>query len=164
MPILDNKDRIGSLLLLAFSVAYLRYALVLPIDPTAGDLSFTSRTLPVGLSVSAILLCLVQIVLSAGKGGGERISDSVRDYRWMPVALLVLLMSAYALLFDVLGFIVASFIFLLLGFLILGERRILLSTSVAAALVLTLWLMLTQAFGLYLDSGDLFRSLAGPAP
>lgn len=162
MRLLDNKDRIGSLLILAFSVSYLRFALVLPLDPTAGVESFTPRTLPIGLSVAAILFSLVQLAMSAGQGSGNRVSDAVRGFNWKPTLSLIVVMVIYALVFDVLGFLVSSFLFLLSGFVILGERRPLLSVGVAASLVMFLWAILTQVFGLYLDAGDLYRWIAGP--
>ena len=161
MRILDNKDRVGGLLLLAFSLAYLRYAWVLPLDPTAVDESFTPRTLPIGLAAVAILFSLIQLALSTRAENDARISAAVRGFKWKPMLLLVAVMAVYSLVFDVLGFAPSSFLFLLLGFLILGERRILLSAAVAAGLVLFLWLMLTQVFGLYLDPGDLYRLLLG---
>ena len=157
MRLLDNKDRAGSLLILAFSSAYLRYALVIPLDPTASVESFTPRTLPVGLAIVAIIFAFVQLFLSARQGEENRISTAVRAFNWRPAILLILAMAVYAMVFDVLGFLPASFLFLLSGFYILGERRILLGTAVAAALVLFLWATLTQLFGLYLQPGDLFR-------
>ncbi|MEM7502784.1 MAG: tripartite tricarboxylate transporter TctB family protein [Pseudomonadota bacterium] len=161
MRVLDNKDRIGALLLLTFSVTYLRYAWVLPLDPTATDSSFTARTLPIGLAGMAIFFSLIQLATSLRPRPDSSISDSVRGFRWRPTVLLVSAMAGYALLFEKLGFILGSFLFLLLGFLILGERRLLLSAAVAAGLVGFLWVLLTQAFGLYLDSGDLYRLLIG---
>ncbi len=163
MRFIDNKDRLGSLLILAFSVVYLRYALILPLDPTAGVESFTPRTLPIGLSVAAILCALLQISLSAGAGAGNRVSAAVRGYAWMPTLLLIAAMAVYVAVFEFLGFAFSSFLFLLSGFLILGERRFLLSTGVAASLVLFLWAILTQLFGLYLDAGDLYRFIFGAA-
>ena len=129
MRVLDNKDRIGALLLLSFSVTYLRYAWVLPLDPTATDSSFTARTLPMGLAAMAILFSLIQLATSFRPRPDSRISDSVRGFRWRPTLLLLVAMAGYSLLFDTLGFVLASFIFLLLGFLILGERRLLLSAG-----------------------------------
>ncbi len=161
MRVLDNKDRIGALLLLTFSVTYLRYAWVLPLDPTATDSSFTARTLPIGLAAMAILFSLIQLATSFRERADSRISDSVRGFRWRPTVMLLAAMAGYSLLFDTLGFVLGSFVFLLLGFLILGERRLLLSAGVAAGLVGFLWVLLTQAFGLYLDSGDLYRLLFG---
>ena len=161
MQILDNKDRVGGLLLLAFSVAYLRYAWVLPLDPTATSGSFTPRTLPIGLAVAAILFSLIQLLLSTRVKSDSRISTAVKGYKWKPMLLLVAVMTVYSLVFDLLGFLLSSFLFLQLGFLILGERRILLSAGIAAGLVFFLWAMLTQVFGLYLDVGDLYRTLFG---
>ena len=161
MRILDNKDRIGGLLLLVFSVAYLRHAWVLPLDPTATDDAFTARTLPIGLAVAAIVFSFLQLLLSARAKTGARISDAVRGYQWRPMLSLVAVMAVYSLVFDKLGFALSSFLFLLFGFVILGERRVWLSTTVALGLVLFLWVILTQVFGLYLDSGDLYRGLFG---
>ena len=163
MRVLDNKDRVGGLLLLAFSVAYLRYAWVLPVDPTAVDEAFSAKTLPIGLAVAAIFFSLVQLASSTRDSTGARISDAVQGFNWRPTLLLIALMAVYALSFDVLGFALSSLVFLQVGFLILGERRYLLSFAVAAGLVLFLWVMLTQVFGLYLDQGDLLRMLTGPS-
>lgn len=162
MRLLDNKDRAGSLLVLAFSTAYLRYALVLPLDPTASVESFTPRTLPVGLAIGAILFAFIQLFLSVRQGEENSVTASLRGFNWPPAMLLILAMVVYAAVFDVLGFLLASFLFLLSGFLILGERRILLGIAVAATLVLFLWATLTQLFGLYLDPGDLLRYVTGP--
>ncbi len=163
MRFIDNKDRLGSLLILAFSIIYLRYALVLPLDPTAGVESFTPRTLPIGLSVSAILCALLQISLSARQGAENRVSSAVQRFAWTPTLLLIATMAVYVAVFEFLGFAFSSFLFLLSGFLILGERRFLLSAGVAASLVLFLWAILTQLFGLYLDAGDLHRLVFGAA-
>lgn len=161
MHLLNNKDRVGSLLLLVFSFVYLRHAFSLPLDPTAGAESFSARTLPIGLSVTAIAFALVELLLSVRRAHDSRISAAVEGFKWQPTLLLVWLMAIYSFVFDTLGFILSSYLFLQFGFLILGERRLLLSAIVAASLVMFLWLMLTKAFGIYLDSGDLYRFLAG---
>lgn len=163
MNLLNHKDRIGSLLILVFSIAYLKYALNLPLDPTAGDESFNARTLPVGLSIAAISFALLELLASFRRAGDNCINAAVQGFSWLPTLLLVLSMAVYALVFDTLGFILSSYLFLQSGFLILGERRFLLSSLIALALVMFLWSMLTQAFGIYLDSGDLYRFIAGLA-
>lgn len=159
--ILDHKDRLGGLLILAFSIAYLRHALTLPGNPL-GDETFTAGTLPVGLAVAAILLCLLQLLLSFRAAPDARVSDAVRGYRWKPPLLLIVAMSAYAWLFTVLGFLLASFLFLVAGFLILGERRLTVAASVAAGLVGFLWMLLTGVFGIHLDPGEIARLLRAP--
>lgn len=154
MHLLDNKDRVGCLLILLFSSAYLRLALDLQVDPSDVG-AFSARTLPVGLALGAIVLSLVQIAVSRG----ERISTSVAGFRWRTASLMILAMALYSLLFAYAGFIVSSILFLLAGFRILGERRLIRSVAVAAGLVVSLWLLFTYAFGLFLDPGAWFYGL-----
>lgn len=162
--VLDDKDRLGSLLVLAFTIPYLRYALVLPLDPLAGEETFSAATLPVGLAALAICLAFVQLLLSARGADERRISEAVRGFRWKPAMLLVVAMTAYALLFEVLGFALASFAFLVSAFLVLGERRLWLTVSVAAGLVLFLWAVLTLGFSLQLEAGAVARWLGSYLP
>lgn len=159
--VLDDKNRIGALLLLIFALAYLRQALTIPLDPAAESVAFTARSLPIGLAGATILLSLVQLLWPRVEGDGLRLSVAVQGFRWRPTLLLTLLMAAYALTFEFLGFLAASALFLLGGFLVLGERRILLSIAVSAGLVVSLWALLTRVFGLYLDGGALYRAIAG---
>ena len=82
MRVLDNKDRVGGLLLLAFSVAYLRYAWVLPVDPTAADEAFSAKTLPIGLAVTATVGVAVYFVGEAdGAGPASERTSSAEDLR-----------------------------------------------------------------------------------
>ncbi len=156
---LDNKDRVGSLLLLVFSITYLRYAFDLPLDTTAGDESFSAKTLPIGLAVAAIGFSLLELIFSVRRSTDNRISESVQGFNWVSTTLLISAMLVYSMVFDLLGFMFSSYLFLHVSFIILGERRVLFSAAVAASLVVLLWLILTRAFGIFLDSGDLFRFL-----
>lgn len=160
MNILDNRDRVGALLLLVFSLFYLVYTYQIPLDPTAGDEFFTPRTLPKGLALPTILFSFVQLAVA---GTSDSISGSVKGYRWKPMMLLLLLMLAYSLLFNFLGFLIATILFLFAGFLALGERRLWLCCAVAGGLSLFMWAVLTQMFDLYLDSGTLYRLVLGGA-
>jgi hypothetical protein len=47
------------------------------------------------------------------------------------------------------------------GFVILKEKRYLLSAAVSGGVAVFMWAILTQMFDIYLDSGDLYRYLAG---
>lgn len=157
--LIDSKQRIGALLILAFSVAYLRLAVNIPLDAAGTDEVFSARTLPIGISVVAIVLSLLQLALPAA--AADRASEAVRGLQWRQAILLVLLMGTYAYAFDLLGFLLASIVFLEAGFLILGERRIVRSLLVSVGLVVFMWALLTQVFGLYLDDGAIFRAIGG---
>lgn len=160
MNILDNKDKLGSLLLLMFSLAYLVVSFDIPLDPTAAEV-FTSRSLPIGLAVMTIICCLLQLSQSDIVGDQESLRTTVKDLHWKPMILLSVLMFIYALSFDLLGFMLASALFLLLGFMILGERRFTLAAGVAVGLPVFMWLILTQGFGVYLDHGSFYRMVMG---
>ena len=160
MSPLDNKDRVGSLLILLFAAAYLLQALRLPVDPTTVGGAFTSRTLPIGLAASAIALSIVQSLLAGGAG---RVSVGVSGYNWRSAGLLVVAMAVYALAFELLGFALSSVLFLLTGFAILGERRFGRCVAIAVGTIATLWLLFTKVFGLYLEPGMVYRALIGVA-
>ena len=160
MNILDNKDRLGSLLLIVFSLAYLKASFDIPLDPTNTD-TLTSRTLPISLAVTSLICCLVQLLLPVASGTEKNIGSTLKGLQWRTTFMLIILMFLYALAFDLLGFMLAGMLFLFLGFIILGERRIILSITVSVGLVLFLWIILVQGFGLYLDKGSLYVMLFG---
>ena len=153
----DNKDRVGASLILAFSLFYLRSSLSIPVDSFDAEIGFTSKTLPILLGSCAFAISLLLFFISYLQPEGESISEGARDYKVKPVLGLSLLMAAYVALFSYLGFVLASALFLQSAFFLLGERRLLVSVSVSLGLVLFLWLLLTQVFGLYLDGGTLYR-------
>lgn len=155
----DNKDRVGASLILAFSLFYLRSSWSIPIDPFDAQVGFTSKTLPIFLGSCAFVISLLLLFISYLKSEGDSILEGIRGYDWRPVLALILLMTAYVTLFSFLGFVLASALFLQSAFFLLGERRLFVSLSVSLGLVLFLWLLLTQVFGLYLDEGTLYRVL-----
>ncbi len=163
MKLLDNRDKVGAILLLVFSLFYLRYSFEIPLDPTAGDEFFTPRTLPTGLAVVAMLCSVLQLFMPAPGTGDVSISRAVVGFQWKPALLLILLMAVYSLTFSFFGFVIATFLFLLIGFVILGERRLRLASAVAGGLVLFMWGVLTKLFDLYLDTGTLYRLMVGGA-
>jgi len=159
----DNKNRVGSLFILLFSLIYLNLALELPTDPIASDEHFTSKTLPVALAVLTILCCLFKLMLPVDDTNHESISEEVEGYHWKPSILLMIITLIYTLSFDLLGFIVATIALLFLGFTVLKEDNWKTSIIVATCLTMFIWAVLTQLFGLHLSAGDLYYSLMGVA-
>ena len=159
MHFFDNKERLGALILLAFSLVYLLSSIDIPVDPFDLEVGFTSRTLPIFLSVSAIFVSILLVFFSVFDSEAEPVSDEFSHVGWKPMLALILLMTVYVTTFNYLGFVLASALFLQIAFLLLGERRLLLSACISLGLILFLWLILTQVFGLYLDSGVLYREL-----
>ncbi len=159
MYFFDNKDRLGAFILLVFSLIYLRSSMDIPLDPFDLEVGFTSRSLPIFLSVSAIFISILLVFFSVFDSDAKPVSDELSHIGWKPMLALILLMAVYVTTFNYLGFVLASVLFLQIAFMLLGERRLLLSVCVSLGLILLLWFILTQIFGLYLDSGMLYREL-----
>lgn len=159
MYFFDNKDRLGAFILLVFSLIYLRSSMDIPLDPFDLEVGFTSRSLPVFLSVSAIFISILLVFFSVYDSEAKPVSDELSHIGWRPMLALILLMAVYVTTFNYLGFVLASALFLQIAFMLLGERRLLLSVCVSLGLILFLWFILSQVFGLYLDSGTLYREL-----
>ena len=159
MYFFDNKDRLGAFILLVFSLIYLRSSMDIPLDPFDLEVGFTSRSLPIFLSVSAIFISILLVFFSVFDSEAKPVSDELSHIGWKPMLALILLMAVYVTTFNYLGFVLASALFLQIAFMLLGERRLLLSVCVSLGLILLLWFILTQIFGLYLDSGMLYREL-----
>lgn len=159
MHFFDHKDRLGAFILLVFSLIYLRSSLDIPLDPFDLEIGFTSRSLPIFLSVSAIFISILLVFFSFFDSSAKPVSDELSHIGWKPMLTLILLMAVYVTTFNYLGFVLASALFLQIAFMLLGERRLLLSVCVSLGLILFLWFILTQVFGLYLDSGTLYREL-----
>lgn len=161
MNFVNNKDRVGSSLILLAALVYLNAAFDIPIYQVMGGGVFTARTLPIALSSLTIVVCLIQIFLPARGGEDETIADAIAGFHWQPCLFLTGLMLTYSLTFKFFGFSLATFLFLFVGFSILKEKRVLLSATISAGVTLFMWVVLTQMFDIFLDSGNLLRLLAG---
>ena len=165
MGFINSKDKVGTSLFLLFSLCYLNFTFEIPLNTVFGDELFTARTMPFSLSAFAIVLCLIHLFLPMRKSdddvSDDLINKAVAGFEWRLCFLLLTLMLAYGLTFEFLGFVIATFMFLVIGFFIMRERRIILSICVASGIVIFMWAILTQLFDIYLDPGDLFRLVAG---
>jgi putative tricarboxylic transport membrane protein len=70
-------------------------------------------------------------------------------------------MIAYGLALEWLGFLVATTLFLLIGFWLLGERRPKIMLAVSVPFTLGFWLLLTQALDIYLAPGQILYMFGG---
>ncbi len=161
MNFINNKDKVGSSIILLVALIYLNAAFDIPIIQVMGDEVFTARTIPISLSILTIVTCLVQIFLPASGAADETISTAIAGFHWKPCLLLTGLMLLYSLTFKIVGFSIGTFLFLFIGFAILKEKRYLLSAAISAGVAVFMWVVLTQMFDIFLDSGSLYRLLAG---
>jgi putative tricarboxylic transport membrane protein len=161
MKFYNDKDKIGSIIILLAALIYLNATFAIPVDQVLGNEVFTARTLPIGLSVLTIFICLIQISMPVGRAADDTITDAIAGFHWKPCILLTSLMLVYSLTFNFFGFSLATFLFLFAGFTVLREKRYLLSATISAAVAIFMWVVLTQLFDIYLDSGSLYRWIGG---
>ena len=161
MEFLNNKDKFGSSIILLFALLYLNATFEIPIHQMIAVDIFTARTLPIFLSIATIVVCLVQIFMPVRGAAEETISEATAGFQWIPCFLLAGLMLLYSVTFKFFGFLIGTFLFLFIGFAILKEKRVRLSATVSAGVAGFMWVVLTQMFDIYLDSGDLYRLVGG---
>ncbi len=148
-------DRWIALVLLGVCMAY-GYAAWFTMDDSLAP--FMQRnpiwpsTFPKVLSALGILTCLV--ILSGVEKGEAKIGDidyrRLGDYKIGQAGLLLALMAVYALALRPVGFLVSTSGFLILGSVILGERRWILMIVIAALATGIVWYLVQQVLGIYL--------------
>ena len=109
-------------------------------------------TFPKVLSILAMLAALA-ILLGLEKAEpkiGEIDYRRLWEYNLGQAVLLLILMVAYALLLRPLGFIGATAGFLILGSVILGERRWLLMIVVAGLATGGVWYLVSEVLGIFM--------------
>jgi putative tricarboxylic transport membrane protein len=152
-----NRDVFAALGFLAFSIAYGWQATGIEMIPGQEYEPFTPQTFPLALSVIGGLLALAQVAKSLREPPAQ--SESWARYDWIRVGLLLLSMVLYGASFTWLGFIVSTILFLVAGYVILGERRILVISAASILVTLGFWAIMTKLLGIYLAPGELFRGL-----
>ena len=145
---------IATLCLIVLFAAYGLEALTIPLFPGQEDEPFKPRTMPFALAIIGVVLVGIRAMQLFG--ASPELGDAQGRLHWHPVIRLCLVMLAYGYLMPSLGFILATTLFLVAGFLILGERRrsILLFLPLVSSLVF--FLLMTEGLGLYLSPGSLW--------
>jgi len=148
-----SRDRIGALLMLAFSLGYGALSFRIPLLPFQAEAAFTARTMPQALAVLGIALSLV-LALKPG-GGGLALSP---EFRWGRVAALCVLMVFYGFTVRPLGFLISTSLFLIGGFVVLGERRLWVILAASLPPVVLFWTLMTQVLSVFIEPWpEIFR-------
>ena len=117
-------------------------------------------TFPKVLAVLTILATLVILLgLEKPTGGGKTPDIDYRrlgDYHLGQALALLALMVAYALLLRPAGFLLATFGFLSLGAVILGERKFHILIPVAAVASFAVWYLVDEVLGIFLRPWPFF--------
>lgn len=154
------REKVGALIMLLFSIAYGLLATRITLSFMAQQEVFTSRTMPYALSIMGVILALLILILPTADPEGKRsLKEVTLGMEWRKAIFLVLLMIAYGLVMVWLGFIISSILFLIIGFYILGERRIKAMLLASIPLVILLWFAMSTLLGVYIAPGEIFYML-----
>lgn len=157
-------DRWIALVLLGVCLAY-GYAAFFTMDASVPP--FMRRnpiwpsTFPKVLSVLGVLTCLL-ILLGVEKAEPKEADIDYRrlhEYNLGQAVLLLGLMVVYALTLRSLGFLISTSAFLILGSVILGERKWLIMLPVSIGATFMVWYLVQEVLGIFLRPWPLF--LAG---
>lgn len=149
-----NTYKIGVLILICCFLIYIYFTGDIYLDLWAEEEAFHARTFPYLIGIAGLAISGLLFVLP---GNTEHLTD-IRQLKFTPALLLLGMTAGYGLLLDYLGFIIASFLFLILGFLILGERRIWRMGVSTLVLIAGLWFLL-DALEIHLSPGLLMEAL-----
>ena len=151
-------ERAIALIFVIVSVAYGYTAFVVmeaSLLPFERNMTFLPNVLPKWLSVIGALVGLAVLAQSgAGAGNGADADDinvgDLRQYKLGQAITLLALMIAYALLLRPVGFVATTTLFLILGAVILGERRYVLLVPVSVLAAFLIWYLVQEVLGIFL--------------
>ncbi len=111
-------------------------------------------TFPKVLAVLGIIASLFVLLGFEKRSGTDKAPDidyrRLWDYNIGQAVLLLALMALYAVALRPAGFIASTSLFLILGPLILGERRMLVVAVVALIAAVAVWYLVEGVLGIYL--------------
>lgn len=140
-----NRDRIGALFLLTFSLAYGALTFRIPLLPFQAQAAFTARTMPEALAVLGAGLSLL-LLLKPGDGRTD-----IEGFQWGRGALLCALMVLYGLAVRPFGFLISTSAFLAASMLVLKERRLSVLLGASIPVVVLFWLLMTQVLDVFIE-------------
>ncbi len=150
-----NSSRIGGILFLLLSGCYGYFAGEIPLDFWSEQEPFNARSMPGFIAIAGIVVSILLIAAPSAKTDWGQL----QHMNWRPAALLLVMMSVYGLAFEYLGFVVSTIVFLIVSFIVLGERRVAPMVLVAIPLVGGFWLIL-KLLGIHLETGAWLEALA----
>ena len=146
------RDRVGAMIFLIVCLCYGYQTSQIPMFPGDEYEPFTARTLPTILTFIGIGLSLLLLVT----GQPDVKSGAVITFNWKLLIGFLSLMALYGIGLTYIGFVLATSLFLLAGFYLLGERRVKVLLGASFPFVIAFYLLLTQGLDIYLEPGVIF--------
>ncbi|CAH0541497.1 tripartite tricarboxylate transporter TctB family protein [Vibrio marisflavi] len=146
------RDRVGAMIFLIVCLCYGYQTSLIPMFPGDEYEPFTARTLPSILTTIGVILSLILLITAQP----DEKSGAVMGFNWRLLIGFLVLMAMYGVGLTYIGFILATGLFLMCGFYLLGERRKSILFGASFPFVIAFYLLLTQGLDIYLEPGVLF--------
>lgn len=153
-----TKDHIGGLLFLGLSVVYGFYAYEIRMFPSDQFEPFNAQTVPVALSWIGGVIAILMLA-TASKDPYDKLSFGGLDIAL--VAKLMVLVWVFAQALQWFGFLLSTIGFLMVGYWLLGERRLKTLIMASVPFGLGFWFLLAQVLEIYLAPGQIWHWLLG---
>lgn len=155
-------DKWIAVLFLLGAVIYGYAAMNYPLLPFERNMPFLPNTLPMALSVLAIIIALIIIVSPTKKDDGE--ADvlgaidiaRIREYKIGQASMLIGIMILYAIALRPAGFLLSTTLFLVGSGYVLGERKFHIMIPVAIVGALVVWALVDLVLGIFLRPLPMF--------
>ncbi|KAB7884225.1 tripartite tricarboxylate transporter TctB family protein [Poseidonibacter ostreae] len=157
-----TKNAIGSIFFLAFSSFYFFNVFSIKKMPGSQFEVMTASTFPFYLGLGGIIISSLILVLSFVKKDNDFLTlEYLRKLDFKTTFYFVLAMLFYGFTIRTLGFIIATIIFLTIGFLLLKEKNIKRILLISSGVSIGFYLLLNNVLGVYIDPGMVYEYFVG---
>ena len=147
--------------MLAFSSGYGYLAVTYRILPFEQFLAMKPNTLPIGLAVAGMVCSLALLLMperlgsssseeSKSLGSDQKYLESPKNYEWSKGIGLLILAVIYSLSLRQAGFLIATSLFLSIGGLILGERKVFILLLVSCLASFLVWYLVDEVLSIFM--------------
>jgi len=157
-----TKNAIGSLFFLAFSSFYFLNVFSIKKMPGSQFEVMTASTFPYYMGLAGIIISLLIFILSFFDKEKDVLSFAyLRSLDFKTTSYFVAAMLFYGFTIRSLGFIIATIIFLIMGFVLLKEKNIKMILLISVGVSVGFYLLLNNVLGVYIDPGMLVEYFTG---
>ncbi len=157
-----TKNRIGSLFFLAFSTFYFYRVFSIKKMPGSQFEIMTAATFPFYIAIAGIAISIILLILSFIEKDQAKLSlQYIKSLDLKTTLYFIIAMFFYGFTMKAWGFIIATAIFLAIGFLILKEKSIKKILIISISVSVGFYLLLNNVMGVYIDAGVLIDNLIG---
>ena len=156
-----DLNRVVALVLLAFSSSYGYLAYSYNLLPFERFLAVRPNTMPIGLAIAGVI-CSIAIIIqpqapeienegdgTVNRPDGEYLKNP-QNFNWGQGIGLLVLATVFALSLREAGFLLCTSTFLVLGGILLGERRYTFLIPISITASVLVWYLVDQVLTIYL--------------